>query len=227
MFETFCDRIWTYTQAFRFYGLQIGARMTVIDLTGKGDLFIHSPLKPNRHMLEQINALGSVRQVVAPNCWHHLFVQKFKDSFPEAVYFGAPGLQKKKPSFEFDGDIENHKTYGWNPYLQHHVLQGCPQLNEVVFYHPSSKTLIVTDLGLHICDDHPFWTRLAFKLQGTLNTFGWTKIEKALLIKNTADFQQSIEEILKWPFEQVILCHGRPIRQQGRALFKKAFHKPR
>ena len=57
----------------RFYGMQLGTRMTIIKL--KNDkLFLHSPTKLNPRLIEQIDNLGKVAFIVAPNKLHHLFL---------------------------------------------------------------------------------------------------------------------------------------------------------
>lgn len=215
--------IWTLDQPFRFFGLEIGARMTVLDLSGNGDLWIHSPVHLSASHLSALVELGTVAYIIAPNRWHHLYLTAFKAHFPKARYFSAPGLEAKRKDFAFDGILDNAVTYPWSKVLQHHLVQGIPQLNEVVFFHAPSRTLIVTDLGLHICEDQPFMTRVMFRMMGTYRKFGWTALEKRIFIKDAAAFQNSINSILAWDFDRIILAHGRTVPTQGKAVFQKAF----
>ena len=223
LLEPFEEGIWTCRQPFRFFGFQIGARMTVIDLTGQGDLFVHSPIKLGEKLKQDLEALGSVRHVAAPNCWHHLFVGDYKAQNPDARFYCSPGLDIKRPDIEFDEVLEEGKAYPWSSELAHHVVGGCPTLNEVVFFHATTRTLVVTDIGLHICEESPLTTRMLFRVMGNYGRFGWARIEKKALIKDRALFQQSISKILEWDFERIVLSHGRLVREDGRSAFQKAF----
>ena len=49
-----------------------GTRMTVVRLSD-GGLFLHSPIRLDGGLRAQLDALGEVRAIVAPNRFHHLF----------------------------------------------------------------------------------------------------------------------------------------------------------
>jgi len=223
MLKKFTDNIWTFDHDFKYYGIEIGTRMTVVDFSGNGDLLIHSPVKPTEIVKQQLNEIGSVKAIVAPNRWHHLHVNPFREFFHEAKLYGASGLEKKRTDVAFDGIIEDEKEYEWSSLLKHHVVQGAPMFNEAVFFHDSSKTLIVTDLGVNICNDSPFLTRLIFKLIGNYNQLGWGEIEKKIFIKDSEKFKNSISRILQWDFEKIILSHGSLIRSDAKSHFRTAF----
>ncbi len=197
--------------------------MTIVDLDGQGTLFVHSPVKLTNQIKEKIDALGVVKYVVAPNKWHHLFVGDFKAAYPLAKFYCAPGLEKKRSDFHFDGVISNDQTFPWNQALAHKLVGGIPIFNEVVFFHPSSKTLILTDLALHICESDSFFSRCILKLLGSFGKFGWANIEKVIYIRDRTAFKASIEDILTWDIDKILLTHGTPILSNGKAHLKNAF----
>src|SRR6266542_2625955 len=52
--------------------LPFTTRMTVVRISN-GDLFLHSPIKFNERLAEELHGLGRVRHLVSPNqshCWH-------------------------------------------------------------------------------------------------------------------------------------------------------------
>ena len=57
----------------RFYTLPYTTRMVVIRLAD-GSLWLHSPIQFTSDLAKQIDALGEVRYLVAPNKLHHLFL---------------------------------------------------------------------------------------------------------------------------------------------------------
>lgn len=218
----FAENTWTFEQDLKFVGLEIGARMTIVDLGG-GKLFVHSPIRLTETLKSEIRKLGQVTYVVAPNRVHHLFIADFKAEFPEAKFYCAPGLQTKRKDFWFDGIISDEQKFPWNPVLQHLCVKGAPFYNEVVFFDSRSKTLIVTDLAVHIHKSKSLVTQVVFKAMSTIGRFGWNPIEKFLFIWNKKAFYKSIDGILQWDFERVILAHGESVTANGRQMFKEAF----
>ncbi|PSB60686.1 hypothetical protein C7B79_24845, partial [Chroococcidiopsis cubana CCALA 043] len=69
--------IWVGERQLKFLGLEVGTRMTVIRLDN-GELIIISPSDVDETIIQQINALGHVTTIIAPNCYHHLFLNNFK-----------------------------------------------------------------------------------------------------------------------------------------------------
>ena len=130
---------------------------------------------------------------------------------------------KNKKNFKFDEAIDNQKEYPWSQSIDHCFIEGATIVNEVVFLHKESKTLIVTDLCLHICKNSPFLTRVVFKAMGMFNRFGWSNLEKKIFISDKEKFYRSIDKILQWDFERVVLAHGVPIEANGKSLFSSAF----
>jgi len=62
----------------------INIRMVVVKLD-TGGLWLHSPIQIDDQLFKEINSLGKVEHIVAPNCFHHLFASSAKARFPEAV----------------------------------------------------------------------------------------------------------------------------------------------
>src|SRR5258706_12966354 len=88
--------LWTAEQPLRFFGFEVGARMTVARLAD-GGLWVHSPIDPTGEVRAAVDALGPVRHVVAPNPWHHLFVRPWRESYPQAAAWASPRLPGERP----------------------------------------------------------------------------------------------------------------------------------
>lgn len=223
MLKKFVNHIWTAETDLKMYGVELGARMTVIDIDGQGSLFVHSPIKMTEKLKQELDSIGQVKYVVAPNKWHHLFISDFKLAYPSAQFFCAPGLEKKRSDFKFDAVINSAQNYPWNTSLQHKLIEGVPIFNEVVFFHPETKTLVLTDLAIHICESPSFYSRLVLKLLGSFGKFGWANLEKIIYIRDKAAFKTSIENVLLWDIEKILLTHGKPVLSEGKRLLKEAF----
>jgi hypothetical protein len=64
--------------------------MHVVSLGG-GDLLVHSPAWINDETLAEVRALGTPRILFAPNHFHHLDLQRYRELFPEAVAVASAG----------------------------------------------------------------------------------------------------------------------------------------
>lgn len=216
--------VWTEDRDLKVLGMDLGARMTLVDC-GNQNLLVHSPIDINETTLEKIRDSGEVRWVVAPNKWHHMFLKDFNAHFPKAEYFCAPGLEEKRKDFLFSRVISNEQNFPWNPELSHLVVEGIPSLNEVVFFHPKSRTLILTDLVIHITHTSSIYTKIWLKLLGMYQNFGWSPIERLAFIRDKSAFRRSLEKLMEWDFDRIVLSHGEMIDTGGKIKMAKAYLK--
>jgi hypothetical protein len=70
--------------------------MTVIRLANR-ELAVISPILASDEITSQLNDLGTVSHIIAPNLYHHLFTASFKSLYPHATFWAVPGLAAKKP----------------------------------------------------------------------------------------------------------------------------------
>lgn len=223
MLTKITDGIWVAHQPLKVVGVELGARMTVISLSGDEGLFVHSPISPTDELVAELKRIGPVKHVIAPNLFHHLFIGDFKKHFPEAKLYCAPGLEKKRQDVKFDAVIDENGVYPWSKDFKHHIVGGFPLGNEVVFFHERLRTLVVTDLGLYICDEHPLLTRLLFKCMGMFKKFGWSRSERWLFVRNNELFNSSLAKIRRWNFDRIILSHGRIVETGGHHAFEHGY----
>lgn len=214
--------LWHCTMPFKLLGAEFGARMTVVKLPSQ-KLFIHSPIALDERLKKNIVALGEVAILVAPNCFHHLFLKQWQDAFPEAKTFVAPGLPEKLKGLKHDGIIERHKKMPWESTLKHDLVNGMPKMNEVVFFHPASRTLIATDLLFNLdSSSASMWSRWLYKLFGFGNGPGVSKFFLKLL-KDRDAFGKSIGRIVLWDFERLSIAHGATIESGAREKLEDIF----
>ncbi len=136
-----------YPKFFRRFNFS--TRMTVVKLSNRG-LWLHSPIRLDSDLRAELDGIGEVQAVAAPNKAHHLFVADFREAYPNAKIYAAPGLPEKRKDFRFDGLLADEPRLEWRGDLEQRRIQGMPMLNEVAFFHPSSRTLILTDLVFNV-----------------------------------------------------------------------------
>jgi glyoxylase-like metal-dependent hydrolase (beta-lactamase superfamily II) len=215
------DRIWIAEAPLRFYGVQFGTRMTVVQLAD-GGLFVHSPLEPVPELRAEIEALGPVRCVVSPNKLHHLFLGPFRQAFPSAQVFASPGLEKKRRDLYFDAALGDEAEPLWAADLDQTVVRGSRVMEEVVFFHAESRTLIVADLCEHFGPWSPRLTRLVARV-GNMYAKPRMPPDWQLSFRNREATRASFQRILAWDFDRVILAHGELIERGARDTFRRAY----
>lgn len=196
-----------------FFGLELGTRMTVLELSG--GLLVHSPvaLPP-----DTIDHLGTPRWVLAPNLFHHLHVGPWADAGLEA--WGAAGLAKKRADVPFVG-APTADAHPWGSDLRVHALSSFPLSNEVVLLHQPSRSLVVTDLVFHIQPDAPWGTRAAMAMIGGYPGVRTTALERFGMRRAAA--RRDLAEILSWDFDRVVLTHGAVVQTGGKDAIAEAF----
>lgn len=213
--------LWITDSSQRFLGLEVGARMTVVRLPGS-ELLLHSPIAATAELAKEVEALGRVAYLVAPNRFHHLYVGQWQEACPEASVYVAPGLDTKRSDLEIAGVLSDEPEPGWADTVDQVLMDGFPLANEVVFFHRPSATLIATDLAFNIGPSSPTLTRLAFRLSGAYGRLSPTLLER-LFIRDRAAFRRSMERVLAWPFDRIVVAHGKVSEVGSREEFVRGY----
>lgn len=217
--------LWTATQPLSILGMDIGARMTVVRLRS-GGLFVHSPIRLTDGLKAALDDLGPVEIAVAPNALHHLFLGPFLAAYPAAKGFAGAGAAAKHPELTL-ARLAATPDPLWSADLDQLHVEGAPKLDEYVFLHRASRTLILTDWMFLFRDSKSFLLRLYLKLTGGLGKAQQTP-ELRRMIKDRAAARATAERMLAWEFDRVIMCHreilergGKPALQQATAWLSK------
>lgn len=218
--------IWVAEQPLRYFGLDVGTRMTVIRLTNN-ELVVISPIQVDNETIDQLNEIGDVSHIIAPNLYHYLFTSNFKALYPKAMLWAAPGLESKRPELPIDRTIQDgsfldevehllfdgFKTFG---------LSGASPLNEGVFFHLESQTLILTDTAFHFDETFPLLTQLVARSIGGYKNLSPSLLER-FATQETDKVKQAVQKVLAWDFERVIMAHGSIIENDAKQRFREGY----
>jgi Domain of unknown function (DUF4336) len=213
------DQLWCAQQALRFGPITISTRMTIVRLTD-GSLWVHSPITPTQSIVDSVNALGKVSFVVAPNKSHHLFFLDCLEAFPSAQGFIAPGLAVKRPDLARFATIPDKAP--WSADLHGHFIKGLPIIDETVWFHDRTGSLIVTDLLFCFSRSHHGLAAWISHLLGVRGTLGMSRTMK-LAIKDKTLFKASVRPLLSLPVQRVILAHDQVIEEDAARKLQHAF----
>ncbi len=204
-------------------GVHFRGRMTAARLPG-GGLWLHSPVPINDALASELAALGPVAHLVAPNRLHHLHLPAAIARYPEARVWGAPGLAAKRPDVRFDEVLGEAAPGAWEGALDQAFIGGCGWINEVVFLHRASRTLIVTDLVFNIHRAANLRTRWVLTMTGA-----WGRLAQSRLwwvtTRDRAAAAESLERVLAWDFDRLLMAHGDPIDSGARGRLPEALRR--
>ena len=133
----------------KIFKLPFQTRMTVVKLND-GKLWIHSPIAPNKGLFTELDALGKVAYLISPNKIHYAYIADWRKRYPHAQAWSSTGVEERAKrqnvKVEFDAPLTDKAPDLWSDEIDQLIFKGSSVIEEVVFFHKSTKTLIVTDL---------------------------------------------------------------------------------
>ncbi len=213
--------LWVAERPQSFYGLPVGTRMSVIRLSG-GRLLLHSPVVLDTELRRELDALGRVSYAVAPNRVHHLHAGEVAEAYPGTRLWIAPGLERKRPDLDYEAVLGDDAPEEWRGEVQQVFFRGRPYENEVVFFHPESRTLVLCDLAFNFGPSAATRTRLLMKLLRSYGHCGPSKLDP-LLIRDRRAAQQSLDRILAWDFDRIVVAHGDVLESGGHEILRRGY----
>jgi hypothetical protein len=201
--------------------------MTVFVLPD-GTLAIHSGIRLDERAMDAIDSLGRVAfYLLVPNAHHDPDAAWFASRYPSARFLApASEVERFRKSARVDGTFEHDWPAELADVLRHHTIRGT-RFTETVFFHVPSRTLVVVDLAFNIGAaslEGRALGRLFMKLNNAYGRFGITRVTE-LLVRDPAELRRSLDTILAWDFERVIVSHGDNVEFDGRRVFREGFPK--
>ncbi|PSN11105.1 hypothetical protein C7293_25600 [filamentous cyanobacterium CCT1] len=230
--------LWVAEQPLRYFGLSVGTRMTVVKLAGD-DLVVISPIQLSDGLMNDLGELGTVAHIIAPNLYHYLFAADFKAAYPGATFWATSALRGKKPELPIDRAICHRQDFAnvpgpetpW-PGLECLFFDGFKTLapsgpdplDEWVFFHAASRTLILTDTAFCFDETFPWLTQLVTKIGGGYKSLSPSLLER-VATTDKVTVKGAVEQILRWNFDRVIVAHGSIVDRNGKEQFKQGYER--
>ena len=214
--------LWALETPLRFRGIEVGRRMTVVRLRS-GDLLIHSPAALSDELREALAKLGDVRFVVPASSMHgHLFMEQYRAAYPACELFSAPGLDRKRRDLTFEALLGSAPDPRWSDDLDQAAILGHRFVTEIVFLHRASRTLIIGDLCFTIGESAPAPMRAVARAMRRYKQVSPTPMFR-LGLRNKRAARRSLDRILDWDSDRVIVGHGDVLETGGREALCKAY----
>jgi len=221
MLEKIGDNIWSHNMRVRFGGIPLWHRMTAIRLDD-GSVVLHSPAKLSPELRDGINQLGPVSSIVAPSWWHDMYLQEYLATWPEAGFYAASALIKWHRQWPSALPLGVDGVQTWDGQIDQAPIKGIGLfLDEVALFHRASRSLIVADMLFNVSHEDARITQvLAPIVIGRGCCFA--RMYRPFVFDKKL-FRTSIQAILDWDFDQIVVGHGEIVRSAGKAAFRRAF----
>jgi hypothetical protein len=187
-------------------GFRFPARMTALPLEG-GKLALISPVPIDETRAAALAELGEVGFLIAPNVMHHLYLGDAARRYPVARVLAPRGLVTKRPDLRIDGLLDEDLPRALTEAVDVVHIEGAPRLDEFVFHHRATRSLVVTDLVFNVRQPRGWLAHLLLFLGGTHGRLASSRALR-FLIEDRARVADSVERILALPFEALVVAHG-------------------
>lgn len=207
-------------------GLTLPVRMTVLRLHD-GSLLLHSPTRFTPELAQALDALGTVRHLVAPTVAHWMFLDAWQRAYPGATTWGVPALrgraQVRKSGVRIDADLADEAPAAWANDIEQGLVRGGGGFEEAWFLHKSSRTLVLADLVENL-QPSKLTPMTAAAMRATLATEATTGLHvRAALGLGGQAARKAIRAMLATEPESVILAHGDLFTKGAAAQLRRAF----
>ncbi|MCK1392530.1 SDR family oxidoreductase [Bradyrhizobium sp. 1] len=207
------DDIWIADDApISAAGLVLPVRMTVIRLSNR-DLVLHSPVRYSPALRDELEHIGPIKYLLAPNVGHWTFLPEWQRQLPQATTFAARGLSARKQVREaglrIDRELGDTTPEEWSAELET-IAVNAPMFSEVEIFDKRSRTLILTDLVQNL-DSHqlPPSSQTAAGLLGIIKPDGKAPAYLRLLLRlGGRSVQAAAERLVSLAPERVVFAHG-------------------
>jgi hypothetical protein len=201
--------IWVTERPVWFGGVRLRSRTTIVRLSS-GALWVHSPCPPTDDVCAALDALGEVRWIVVPNRFHHLQTPATAARYPTAFVVGPKSAQSRNPHVSLTMGTDDPAYVRSTAELTPVQLRGGPFLDETVFFHAASGSLIAADLLL-FASAHDHWTwRMAARIFGRYGKIR-TPPDVRMHTRASAAVAESIAQMRTLPLQRILVAHADPI----------------
>jgi hypothetical protein len=200
-------------------GFQFPTRMTVLPLSGRAIALV-SPIPFDDDLAARVAALGEVKLLIAPNLLHHLYLAGATARWPGASVLAPAALRKKRPDLRIDRSLEEATATEFAGSVQPLKIEGAPAVDEFVFFHEATRTLVVSDLVFNITEPKGVVANVALFAVGCHGHLAQTRAWR-FFVKDRAATAASVRALLAMQPEALVMAHGDVIEMGARERLEK------
>ncbi len=205
-----------------FYGFPYPTRMAAAVLSD-GCVWVWSPVALTEELSHAVDSLGVVKHIVSPNKIHHLFLEEWKQKWPSAILYASPGLINRRPDLKFASELGDSPHTAWAKDIDQVIFRGSFAMEEVAFFHRTSRTAIVCDLvQRHPISKMTGWRGALMSLDGLVGPRGSTPREWRATFLRRSRARAARDKVLSWNAERLLIAHGECSQTNAAAILADA-----
>lgn len=225
--QAFASNVWIIDgPQVRDFGVLFTTRMTVVKLAN-GSLWIESPVPVPFETLKRITEWGDIRYLVATTPRHVWRLDAWHTLFPNAQLWVPPPtpFTLKKGHLPLTGILSDAPQSDWAEDFDQLAFQGNPLIEEIFFFHKASRMVILGDLiQVHPKVQGKLLRNALFQLEGVASKQGGVGLDLRLSFTNRKLARRSLDKLLSWDFDKLIIAHGACIEEDAKPFVEQAFH---
>jgi hypothetical protein len=142
-------------------------------------------------------------------------MEQYREAYPTVELFAAPGLESRRRDLSFQGLLGDDVDPRWRRDIDQAVFPGSRFLTELEFLHRPSGSLILGDLCMNIGPNRPLLSRAFVRADGVYRRFAMPRTIR-LTVRNRRAARLSLQRMLEWDFDRVVVGHGDIVESGGR-----------
>jgi hypothetical protein len=212
------ENLWMIAYPLKMLGADLRRNVTIVRLSS-GRLLIHSTAPFSAEVTAAIRELGEPGWLLDGILRHDTYAKEGRAAFPDIPYLAPQGFSEIvgfptspiiPPPAEWDGELLALE------------IEGAPDARDTALLHVPTKTLILTELVFNFSGDEPLWTELLLKVAVTGDHHPGVPRPVRSGVKDERAFNDSLETILSWDFDRIIMGHGDVIVAGGKPKLRAA-----
>jgi hypothetical protein len=224
--HAFADNLWIVEGPLvRDFGVMFTTRMAIAKLSD-GSLWVNSPVPVPFATLQQIVARGPVRYLVTATPRHVWRLEAWHTLFPAAeLWVPRTTLATlNKGRLQFTGTLGDDPPQSWVNDFDQLAFRGSRFIEEVIFFHKQSRTVILDDLiQVHSPVQGKPLRNALIELAGVAAPHGGVAIDIRMSFMNRGLARKSLAKLLSWDFDRLIIAHGPCIEKDAKSFVQRAF----
>lgn len=210
--------LWTDYQPLTVFGLPLGRRVAVARGEA-GQLVVFSPLEATEAAVAELKRLGEIAAFVVPSRFHDRFYEDYFALFPRARFLASRAVMTDHPKWpltELRSDAAELSGFAVE------TIAGMPQVQEQVFVHRASRTLIIADAFFNLPPASSLWSRFMLRAAGMGGRPRPSRLFRSL-VRDRVAFRASVERVLSHDFDRIVPGHGDVVAANGKGVWREAF----
>jgi hypothetical protein len=213
--------VWIASDPVRIVGTKLSSNMTVLRLEGDA-LLLHSPVSMTPERRAEVEALGEVAHLYAPNTFHHRWIGEWAAAFPSARVHAPSSLARARPDLRIDRAHDREPEPAFAGIIDEQHFGGF-RLHETALVYRPARALVVADLVHNVGRPEDGWTKFYTRMMGFYDRVALSRFIRWTGFSDRGATRASIDAVLAHPFERLLVGHGEPVSSDAHASFAAAY----